>query len=75
MVKTLKMLKCLRRYALLRVLHIVWSVSQVFTNDRTRLNWYCVTAHPEDSQRWSKHVGELCNKTSLCAVVGLLFIY
>ena len=57
MVKTLKVLKCLRRNALLRVLHIVWSVSQVLTNDRTRLNCYSVTVHPEDSQRWSKHVG------------------
>ena len=27
MVKTLKMLKCLTRYALLRVVHTVWSVS------------------------------------------------
>jgi hypothetical protein len=27
MVKTLKILKCLTRYALLRVVHTVWSVS------------------------------------------------
>jgi hypothetical protein len=72
MVKMLKMLKCLRRYNLLRVVHTVWSVSQhIFnvltitrpslllqTNDHTRLNWYSVTVHPEDGLRWPKHVGE-----------------
>ena len=37
MVKTLKMSKCLRRYALLRVVHTVWSVSQVLISKNVYL--------------------------------------